>query len=60
MFTEVTYDMFLKLLNLRLRLRSTAEGQSFLGPNIRLRPNVKNVATVQHCYGGTFFVIDIF
>ena len=45
----MTYEIFLKFLILQLRLRSTAEGQSFLGPNIRLRPKVKNVATVQHC-----------
>ena len=33
---------------LRLRLRSTAEGRSFLGPNIRLQPKVKIAPTVQH------------
>ena len=35
---------------LRLRLRSTAEGRSFSRPNIRLRPEVKIVPTVQHCH----------
>ena len=39
----------LHFFNLRLRLRSTAEGQSFSGPNIRLRPKVKIAPTVQHC-----------
>ena len=35
---------------LRLRLRPTAEGRSLSGPNIRLRPKVKIVPTVQHCF----------
>ena len=47
------YDIFFKFFILQLQLRSTAEVQSFLGPNIRLRPKVKNVATVQHCKTGT-------
>ena len=34
---------------LRLRLRPTAKGRSLSGPNIRLRPKVKIVPTVQHC-----------
>ena len=33
-----------------VRLLSMAEGRSFSEPNIRLRPKVKNVATVQHCH----------
>ena len=48
MFTDVTYDMFLKFWNLLLWLRSTAEGQSFLWPNIWLRLKVKIAPTVQH------------
>ena len=40
----------LQLFILRLRLRSTAEGRSFSWPNIRLRPKVKIVPTVQHWY----------
>ena len=40
----------LQLFILRLRLLSTAEGRSFSRPNIRLRPEVKIVPTVQHCH----------
>ena len=47
-FTNLSL-MFLKFLILRLRLRSTAEGWSFLGPNIRLRLKVKIGPMVQHC-----------
>ena len=44
------YDICIEnFLILRLRLQSTAEGRSLSGPNIWLRPKVKNVATVQHC-----------
>ena len=32
-----------------LWLRPTAKGRSFSGPNIRLRPKVNIVPTVQHC-----------
>ena len=35
---------------LRLWLRSMAEGRSFSGANIRLRPKMKIAPTVQHCY----------
>ena len=38
----------LHFFNLRLWLRSTAEGRSFSGPNIWLRPKVKIAPTVQH------------
>ena len=42
------YDICFTFFILRLRLRSTAEGRSFSGPNIRLRPKVKIAPTVQH------------
>ena len=46
MIALMTY--VLQLFILRLRLRSTAKGRSFSGPNIRLWPKVKIVPTVQH------------
>ena len=48
-WSKLLWRMFYNFLILRLRLRSTAEGRSFSGPNIRLRPKVKIVPTVQHC-----------
>ena len=44
-FYDICYRVFFIL---RLRLRPTAKGRSFSGPNIRLRPKVKIVPTVQH------------
>ena len=43
------YDIYFTYSILRLRLRPMAKGQSFSGPNIRLRPKVKIVPMVQHC-----------
>ena len=43
------YNICFVFLILQLRLQPTAKGRSFLGPNIRLRPKVKIVPTVQHC-----------
>ena len=45
---KIFYDLFFIL---RLWLRPTAKGRSFSGPNIRLRPKVKIVPTVQHWIG---------
>ena len=42
------YAACFTILILRLRLRPTAKGRSFSGPNIRLRPKVKIAPTVQH------------
>ena len=42
------YDICFTFFILRLRLRSTAEGRSFSGPNIRQRLKVKIGPTVQH------------
>ena len=42
------YDLRFTVFILWLRLWSTAKGRSFSGPNIRLRPKVKKVPTVQH------------
>ena len=50
--------MFYNFLILRLRLWSTAEGRSFLGPNIRLRPKVKIAPTVQH-WSQWFYILKI-
>ena len=44
-FSDICFTYFI----LRLRLRPTAKGRSFSGPNIRLRPKFKIVPTVQHC-----------
>ena len=42
------YDTYFTFFIIRLRLRPTAKGRSFSGPNIRLRPKVKIEPTVQH------------
>ena len=44
--TFMTYVLLFFIL--RLRLWPTAKGQSFSGPNIRLRPKVTIAPTVQH------------
>ena len=52
--------MFKNKLILRLRLRSTTVGRSLSGPNIRLRPKVKNSAKVQHCFFNKYSLRDSF
>ena len=47
-WSELLWHMFYIFFILRLRLRPTAKGRSFSGPNIRLRPKVKIAPTVQH------------